>query len=195
MKIKLLLISIILLIFGSSILAQTTDATEKQKALKELVGLINQNNKAEDFFRAMSVQFSLMNEEIVKATLSERTDLTSAEKKSLEKTLSVDSQKYRKQLEDKLLEKLDFNAMTSEISLSVYDKFYSLEEINDLISFYKTKTGQKTLSLMQPLMLESMRLSQEKMTPKLIKVMEELRQEQKQILAKRLNELKPRKSN
>ncbi len=192
-KITILLTLLIVFAFNSTN-AQTEISADKQKAIQALIKLVNQDNSAEELIRAMTIQFSSMNREIIKATLIDRKDLTPTEKASLEKTLITDTEKYQQKLNDKLLQKLDYNKMIDEISAIVYDKFYSLDELNDLITFYKTPTGQKSLKIMQPMMLETMELTQVRLTPKLIAVIDELREEQKQVIAKRVDELSPRKA-
>ncbi|MBX7173764.1 MAG: DUF2059 domain-containing protein [Pyrinomonadaceae bacterium] len=193
---KLVTFAALLLIFAfNSINAQTEISPEKMKAIKELNQLVTQENKADDFAKAMSAQFSVLNEELIKISLAERKEIVPAEKVVLEKKLVEASQKYQKQFVDKLIEKVDYNKMIEEISITVYAKYYSLEEINDLIAFYKTPTGQKTLKVMQPMMLESMRLTQERLTPKIMAVMDELKGEQQKLIAQIIDELSPRKKN
>ena len=80
-----------------------------------------------------------------------------------------------------------------EIMTALYDKYYTLEEINDLTAFYKSPTGQKTLKTMQPLMLDTLKLTQEKIIPKMISVMQEIREEQRREMAKKADEIMPRK--
>ena len=193
---KLVTFAALLIIFAfNSINAQTEISPEKMKAIKELNQLVTQENKADDFAKAMSAQFSVLNEELIKISLAERKEIVPAEKVVLEKKLVEASQKYQKQFVDKLIEKVDYNRMVEEISITVYDKYYSLAEINDLIAFYKTPTGQKTLKVMQPMFLESMRLTQERITPKIMAVMDELKGEQQKLIAQIIDELSPRKKN
>lgn len=193
---KIVTFAALLIIFAfNSINAQTEISPEKIKALKELTQLVAQENKADEFARAMSAQFSVLNEDLIKISLSERKEIVPAEKVVLEKKLVEASQKYQKQFVDKLIEKVDYNRMVEEISITVYDKYYSLAEINDLIAFYKTPTGQKTLKVMQPMFLESMRLTQERITPKIMAVMDELKGEQQKLIAQIIDELSPRKKN
>lgn len=49
-----------------------------------------------------------------------------------------------------------------EDMVGIYDKYYSQDEINDLIQFYKTKTGQKVLNLTPDIQNEIMKIIQTK---------------------------------
>ena len=50
----------------------------------------------------------------------------------------------------------------NEEMVSLYDKYYTINEIEDLINFYKTKTGQKIITTMPELQLEIINLMQSK---------------------------------
>ncbi|MBK7709015.1 MAG: DUF2059 domain-containing protein [Acidobacteria bacterium] len=81
--------------------------------------------------------------------------------------------------------------MVDEITMLAYDKFYTLDEIRDLIAFYGTPTGIKTLKTAQPLMLESMELAQKIILPKVLEVVSELNEEREESLRKTAEQLKP----
>lgn len=187
------LVSIILLFAFQTINAQNDILPEKQQAIKDLLLLINKDNNSEDMTKAMMAQMDLMHEEIVKAILDERTDLTASERKNVEKALIGEYQKQSKIFQDKLIQKLDLNKTMGEIMTALYDKYYTLEEINDLTAFYKTPTGQKTLKTMQPLVLDTLKMTQEKLVPKMISIMQEIREEQRREIAKKAEEIMPRK--
>lgn len=172
--------------------AQTAVAPEKQAAIKELIGLINTDNKAEDFVAVFDKQMSGARAAIVESILSDRTDLTEADKKSLREALLVKMEEYAKGFQEKLMQKLNYTEMINEISTIVYDKYFTLEELKDLIAFYKTPTGQKTLKTMTPLMTDTLQLTMDRMLPKIPIIMEELQQEEREYIEKEVNARKPR---
>lgn len=173
-------------------LAQTGDAAAKQAAIKELVSMINTDNRAEDFVNIMSANFEATEEATVKAMLDERTDLTAADKKSLEATLLGDRRVSVKRFQDKLMQKLDYSATINEIAESVYDKYYTLDEIRDLAAFYKTPTGQKSLKMMTPIAADTMRAVQERLTPKIPLVIKEIEDEDRADIERKINARKPK---
>lgn len=193
MKKITLLVAVIMLFAFQAVKAQNEIPPEKRQAIKDLISLISKDNKSEDLFKAMMFQMEEMNVEIIKTILDERTDLTQAERKNLEKQLIENYNAQTKNFQDRLMQKLDYNSMTEEIMTTVYDKYYTLEEINDLIVFYKSPTGQKTLKTMQPLMVDTLKLTQEKLGPKIVSVIQEIREEQQREIAKKAEEIMPRK--
>lgn len=173
--------------------AQNAISTEKQTAIAELVALINVDNKAEDLVRIMSMQMDSIREETIKSVLDERADLTAAEKKSLRDTFVGDSKEYSKRFQEKLMQKLNYGEMINEIAAIVYDKYYTLDEIKDLTAFYRTATGQKTLKTMTPLFTDTMKLTQERLLPKIPTILKELQDEEKADIERRVNIKKPKK--
>jgi len=178
--------------FLTQIKAQTTIPDEKQAALKELIALINENHKAGDIVALLSRQMESSRVAAVKSMLDERGDLTAADRQALEKSLIDDAGKTLARFQEKLMQKLDYENTMKEIVIAVYDKYYSLEEIKDLLAFYKTPTGQKTLKQMMPLMTDTMQRVQTILLPKIPVVIRELQEEDRQDIEKQINTRKPR---
>ncbi|MEP6901453.1 MAG: DUF2059 domain-containing protein [Actinomycetota bacterium] len=172
--------------------AQTEIAPEKQAAIKELVTLINGYNKAEDLVKIFSRQMETVGEATINAVLEERTDLTAAEKKSLRESLSANQKEMSKRYLDKMMQKLNYNEMINDIASIVYDKYYTLDEIRDLLAFYKTPTGQKTLKTMTPLLTDTLQLTQERLVPKIPVILREIQDEEKQDIEREINARKPK---
>lgn len=175
--------------------AQTAATDEKQSAIKELVVLINGDNKAEQMANIMTDQMQSAREATVQSVLDEQTDLSAAERKAIEDSLLSDRKNSIKRYQDKLMQKLDYNAMINEVAYTVYDKYYSLEEIRDLTTFYKTPTGQKSLKMMTAITTDSMRLVQERLIPKIPIVIREIQEEDRLEIEQKINARKPKPKN
>jgi hypothetical protein len=165
---------------------------EKQAAIKELVSIVNADDKSADLMNLFMTQMDSMREATIKMILDERTDLTAAERKAIEDVLIADKKESTKRFQEKLVQKLNFTEMIKEISVIVYDKYFTLEEIKDLVAFYKTPTGQKALKTMTPLMADTMQLTAERLVPKIPGIMKEIENEQKQEIEQVVNAKKPR---
>ncbi|MDQ3802062.1 MAG: DUF2059 domain-containing protein [Acidobacteriota bacterium] len=175
--------------------AQTAVATEKQAAIKELIAIVNGDDKVEDLMRIFSAQMEVTSKTVYKALLDERTDLTAAERKSLEDSFTSGRQEAVKRYQQKFIQKLDLDAMSDEILVAVYDKHYTLEEIRDLIAFYKSPTGQKSIRLMTTIMSESMQAMQERLLPKIPVIIREIEEEIRREAEEKINAKKPRPKN
>lgn len=172
--------------------AQSVVSSEKQAVIQELIALVNADNNASQLVEIMDQQMTGTRVAIVESILRDRSDLSEAEKKSLREAISARTEEYGKRFREKLLAKLNYDEMIREISAAVYDKFFTLEEMKDLLAFYKTPTGQKMLKSMTPLMAESMKLTQERLVPKIPIILEELQTEEKAEIEREVNARKPR---
>ncbi len=189
---KKLALTIFMLTCALSASAQTTTASEKQAAIKELVFLMNGDNKMEEMMTAMVPQMQAQQDATLKSSLDERTDLTAAEKQALAESFVSDRKYSVKRLMDKMMQKLNYNELVNEITSTMLDKYYTLEEIKDLSAFYKTPTGQKALKMMAPVMTDTMTAMQERVMPKIMMVIKEMMDEDKAEIAQKINAKKPR---
>lgn len=178
-------------ILFASASAQTT-TSEKQAAIKELVFLINGDNKMEEMMNAMAPQLQASQDAAMKSMLDERTDLTVTERQSLEDSLINDKKYSVKRLLDKMMQRLNYNELINEIAYSIYDKYYTLEELKDLNAFFKTPTGQKSLKMMTPIMTDTMLAIQQRVMPKMMIVMKELMDEDRLEIEQKINTKKPK---
>jgi hypothetical protein len=172
--------------------AQTAAANEKQSVIKELIALVNAENSAEQIVEMMDRQMKVSREAVIDSIIGDRPDLAESDKKSLRESINARSEEYSKRFREKLMQKLNYNEMIDEISATVYDKYYTLEEVKDILAFYKTSTGQKMLKTMTPLMAESSKLTQERLIPKIPGILDELQREEKVEIEREINARKPR---
>ncbi len=191
---KNLALTIFMLIcaLSASAAAQTAASSEKQAVIKELVFLINGDNKMEEMMNAMVPQIQAQQDAAMKSMLDQRTDLNAVERKALEDSLAVDKRYSVKRLMDKMTQKLDYNELINEIAYSVYDKYFTLEELRDLTVFYKSPTGQKSLKMMVPIMTDTMTAMQERVMPKMMLIIKEIMDEDKAEIVQKINARKPR---
>lgn len=172
--------------------AQTGSASEKQTAVKELVSLISGDNKIEEMMNAMVPQLQAQQDATLKAALDALTDLTAAEKQALADSIAGDRKYSVKRLMDRMLQKINMNELMNEIAYTVYDKHFTLAEIKDLIAFYKTPTGQKSLKMMTPLLTDTMTAVQEHVMPKMMIVIKEIMDEDRAEIEQKINAQKPK---
>jgi len=175
--------------------AQAEISPEKKAAIKELIGLMNEGNKLQQVIDLLTTQMDSIREKAVIAVLDEYPDLTAAERKTVQDALLSDKNADIKRFTEKLMQKLNFNQAFVEITSIVYDKHYTLDEIKELIAFYKTPTGQKTLKSVTPIMVDMMGLMQDRILSKLPDVLKEIQDEEKLDVEKEVKAKRPRPKN
>jgi hypothetical protein len=141
---------------------------------------------------AMVPHMQAQQDEALKSSLSTRNDLTTAEKQALAESYANDRRYSVKRMMDKMMQKLNYNEIMTEISSALLDKYYTLEEVKDLTAFYRTPTGQKSLKVMTPMMTDTMMATQERIMPKMMLVITEMMDEDKAEIVQRINAKKPK---
>lgn len=66
--------------------------------------------------------------------------------------------------------KIDFNGLMRESFIRIHARYYTEQELEDLIAFYSTPTGRKTIEVMDDLMRDGMQAGAETLTPKIDEV-------------------------
>ena len=117
-------------------------------------------------------------------------NLTAADKKMLEEILLIGENTPIKSLQKKLFEKIDFDALVEEMTISIYDKHFTLEEIRDVTAFYKSTTGQKLLKTTPAIFADTMQTMAEKIYPKIMEVIKESEEEMKREIQVKIKEQK-----
>ena len=75
-------------------------------------------------------------------------------------------------------EKIDLKSIQKVVAIHLYDKYYSKDELQNLVDFYKTPTGQKTIQVMPQLTQESMNLFNQLFVPPLVEIQEQIIEEE-----------------
>jgi uncharacterized protein len=166
---------------------------EKQKAIKELSMLLGNNNAA---YKQISEQaYSLFEgrKQAIELLLEKRADLTDHEKSKLQNDLMKFADKYYEESKAKLLTELKYDSIKEEALIISYDKFYTLEEINDLIAFYKTPTGKKSLEIEDTFEFSITNATIQKSFPGIANINRLIILEMRNGLAKKAEELMPLK--
>jgi hypothetical protein len=67
--------------------------------------------------------------------------------------------------------KIDFGGLMEEAYVRIYAKYFNEQELADLVAFYDTPTGRKSISVMPDLMREGMQAGVEHVAPKIEETM------------------------
>jgi hypothetical protein len=73
---------------------------------------------------------------------------------------------------------IDFGGLMNEAYTRIYAKYFTEAELADLVAFYDTPTGRKSISVMPDLMREGMQAGAELLGPKIDEVMTQVIAEQ-----------------
>lgn len=133
-------------------------SAEKQALIKELIKLMKVDKNMHEVVDQM---FTMQKAMLLKSM--ERSAMSPQKRKSVENALSRATQRFG----DALFNEIDMPAYVDDVYVEVYSKYYSAPELKDLISFYKSATGQKFINMTPIVAKDAMVIFQQRMLPKI----------------------------
>ena len=97
----------------------------------------------------------------------DKTPLSAEEKAMLKQSAMEAIDRVTKRVGEFFTKEIDLQKVLTDIAMPVYDQNFSEAELRDLVAFYRSTTGQKTIALMPKLMAETMAGFSEKVLPKM----------------------------
>jgi len=88
-------------------------------------------------------------------------------------------QRVAKRFRTLYMERIQLAQILEEIYVPLYDKYYTDAELQDLLAFYRTPTGGKTLRVTAQLVQEAMDGSNARLMPQLLGILQEVMEEEK----------------
>jgi hypothetical protein len=99
--------------------------------------------------------------------------LPPAEQKRLEAETDESAQRILTRLRAEIPKRISFGELVEKVGIEIYDKYYTVAEVKDLIAFYKTSTGQKFVKILPQLTADLMSGTGKLIEPELTKLMTE----------------------
>ncbi len=180
MKKNLILNVFLLLVFLTTNVfsQQTTEiSAEKRAVISELLTTMKADVQTKEIVQTMFTQMESMYPSIVDSMLEKQTDLTAIQKQQVKEAIVEKNRDFSSRFNEKFIKMINFQDYMNQVFYPIYDKFYTTDELKDLLAFYKTPTGQKFVTTMPQLAGESIRLTQEYLLPRIDGLMKELMDE------------------
>lgn len=154
------ILSLVLLFTVS--LSSFADDTVKRDTVNELIEVMQVNKMLDSMYSQMDKIFLQIAKDL---------ELRESERPIFEK--------HMKQISQLMTAELTWEKMQEPVT-DIYVKHYSQKELDDLLTFYKSDTGQKLIEKMPLVVQESMMLSQnmlKNIMPKVINISKQMRSE------------------
>lgn len=175
--------SIILLLvaFCAQAYSQNAIAPQKRALIKELLEVTESVKLAEATSRSMMMQMEqefprIMNQLMTQQMAEDK--LTPGQREALQNDYNKYSDRMLKAFREKVFGTINYAELLEQISLELYDKYFTEDELKDLLVFYRTPTGKKTIQVMPKLATDSIQKSGEIMMPKIMNALNEVIQEE-----------------
>lgn len=134
-----------------------TISREKQALIQELLELTSPKKTVDAMLQAQADQMEKQLPAIVWQAVSgmkELQNLTPKQREEIRLQVVSTSLRSGRRMYELLLQKIDFNKLIGDISLPLYDKYFTEAELRDLVTFQKSATGKKVVEVMPNLMVE-----------------------------------------
>lgn len=161
--------------------AQDEIKPEKRALIKELYLTTKADKMAATFTNLILTQ---MERDLPKmlAELPEMSDLKSKQSAEAQKAILESTGRVYSRFKDLIPERINFAEVMERILYPIYDRFFTEEELKDLIAFYKSPTGQKSIDVMPQLMQDALQRSSEALNAKVLLLINEVLAEERQHL-------------
>ena len=174
---------VVLVMALSFSVAQAQEPTRtKSELIKELMVVMEIGANSINILDAMTEGLSEEYPQIIEGIVTADSTLTPETRQRIRNEQGESFARFMKAFRERIKQRIDFAKFTEETTQALYDKYFTADEIKDLIVFYKTATGKKSLKIMPQLLQDSIRVTSEKLTPIVSDLIKELIDEE----AKRL---------
>ncbi len=156
-------------------------SSEKRALIKELLEITESGKNAQQIMDTM------VRAELPKlvSTVLENVPALNSDRPEVQKKFSDLVSRMAVKYRDRVVKKIDLGQLIEQISYPIYDKYFTESELLDIIGFYKSSTGKKTISILPQLTVESMSRTNEILLPKITSIMSEIITEELATLIKK----------
>ncbi|MBI3323976.1 MAG: DUF2059 domain-containing protein [Candidatus Omnitrophica bacterium] len=148
----------------------------KRTLVLELLQVTDAKNMASTISEAMLQQIERSYPQLVAQLLP---DVRNTDQEVLRQRLVESRARFSKRFRELYLQRIDLGQTIQEVYVPLYAKYFSEQELKDLINFYRSPSGKKALSVMPNLLRESMQRSSQLLNPKIMDIVKEIIEEEK----------------
>ena len=187
-NLRILAAGVFALLLISAAAAQEPISPEKRKLIAELITVTKTDEQLRSttdiMLRSMERSYPLIFEE----SLSGMKNLSPAQRKQLGAQMAASFRSISTKFRERLPQRINYSEYIEKSVYPLYDKHFTASELQDMVDFYRSPTGQKTITEMPSLLADSAKMAEENLTPPLIQLMKEIIAEELAALAPPLQE-------
>lgn len=150
---------------------------EKKQLISELIVLTKTDKNIAEITDTLLASMETPYVSAFNLTIDKRNDLSEQDKEIMKNSFKDYFAKFSTKFRARLPQAVNFQTYIENSVYPLYDKFFTVDELKDLINFYKTPTGKKVIDTMPLLYKESAELAQKNLLPDLLKLLDALLQE------------------
>lgn len=177
MKKYLILNTFLAIIFLSSIAfsqQETEVSADKKAVIAEIIIVTKADVQSKEIIEKMLAQMETMYPVIIESLIAKQEGMSEAEKSKIKAELIEKNATFNKKFTQKFVGAINFQDYINEVFYPLYDKFFTVEELKQLLAFYKSPIGQKFNSISPEFSAESIKMAQNYLLPRIDGIMKEL---------------------
>jgi hypothetical protein len=180
-RIKRFLLTMALLVFGLTMTAsaQGNISPEKRALIKEMLAVTGLQKAVDTMMAAMLEQLEKDEPKRIAERVDDIQGLTPQEREKMVRELTEDSARFNKRYGELIKQKINLSELLEQVSISIFDKYFTEDDLKDLIVFYKSPVGVKIIQMMPQMIVDISIKTDEAMRPKMREIFNQIMEEEK----------------
>lgn len=159
--------------------AKPADDKEKQEVIKQLLDASRAVKNAQmGFNMVMEQEFKGVHSAVL-ARIDQDPKMSDEEKQKAKTALASKLDKRMDRFRELTAQKIDLSKAIVDVYLALYDKYFTLGELKDMLAYYKSPTGQRSLDVLPQLTSEGIQSINSVVVPQLRAVSAQIDDEEK----------------
>lgn len=150
----------------------------KRELIRELIFLSGGDTAARQIVELTLAQLAPAYEMVVEEVLVSEADLNDEQKQKLRSHLA-DYGRFSQTFRQRFPERVDMSQLLESVYVPLYDASFSTEELQQIVVFYRTPTGQKVVEVLPRLLQQGMEQTLPAVQPKVMALVGEILAEQR----------------
>lgn len=171
------------LLMALAVIGATAQVKSHDQLVVELVDAMGIKEQARTTVDGVMTAVSQQSRGILENMVLSESGLAPSDKEKIAAVSRESYERFMKAFRERIIKQVDIAKTVEEIAVALYTKYFSDQELGDLIAFYRTPTGKKSMQVLPTLATESIQMAQEKMGPTLEKVVKELLEEERKAVS------------
>ena len=171
-------------VLGAPQASEPAISPAKRDLIRQLYTAMKVDQLAEQSANLIMDQVNKQLPPMLSQVLGDSLELKGKPREEFERALIESSDRVNKRIKELLPQRIKWAETMEQIFYPIYDKHFNEQELEDLVAFYTSSTGQKAIQVMPALLKESMEKSAEIMNPRLVQLLNQVMDEERQHILK-----------
>ncbi len=164
-------------------------SAEKVALIKQILELTSSKKTIDAMLKARTDEMERQLPEITwqsVAEMNELKSLTAAQREQLHNQVIASMHDLSERIYDRIKQRIDFNKVIEDISIPLYNKYFTEAELKDLLTFYQSPTGKKVVEVLPELTTEAMNQTAQVLAPQLLELVSQIEREESERMKKQV---------